>query len=165
MRKDRLVLALRDVLVVVGPIIAAIVLAYQLSLHDQQARAQVMADVVLNRSELTTTQLAVAFKRLEDLKSANACSAEAVALMRQVDLASSLLQGVGFVEGNQLKCSSLGDPRAVDVGPPDYVSATGAIIRRQRELPISPGTPLLLITGRVRLYWTRSPSADLQSLG
>ena len=67
--------------------------------------------------------------------------------MRQVDLASSLLQGVGFVEGDQLKCSSLGDPSAIDVGPPDYVSATGATIRRQRELPISPGTPLLLITG------------------
>lgn len=147
MRKERLVLALRDVLVVVGPVIAAIVLAYQLSLHDQEARAQIMAGLVLNRSALTTVQLAVAFKSLEDLESADACSVEAVALMRQVDLASSLLQGVGFVEGNQLKCSSIGDTRAVDIGAPDYVSATGAIIRRQRELPASPGTRLLLITG------------------
>lgn len=58
-----MVLALRDVLVVVVPIIAAIAFAYQLSLHDQRTRAQVMADLVLNRSELTTGQLADAFKK------------------------------------------------------------------------------------------------------
>ena len=147
MRKDRLVLALRDVFVVVVPIIAAIVLAYQLSLHDQRTRAQIMADLVLNRSELTTNQLASAFKQLEAFEPARACSPEAVALMRQIDLGSSLLQGVGFVQDNQLRCSSLGEPGAIDVGPPDYVSATHAVIRRQRELPIAPGTRILLITG------------------
>jgi sensor c-di-GMP phosphodiesterase-like protein len=147
-RWDRSILVLRDLLVVVVPIIAAIALAYQLSLHDQRTRAQIMADVVLNRSELTTDQLAAAFKRLEIFGPSAACSSGATALMAQVDLGSSLLQGVGYVESDQLRCSSLGQTAVVDVGPPDYISATGANIRRQRELPISPGTPLLLITGR-----------------
>ena len=146
-RKYRLGLGLRDALVVIVPIVAAIALAYQLSLHDQRTRAQIMADLVLSRSERTTIQLAEAFKRLEVFKAASACSTEAVALMRQIDLASSLLQGVGFVQDNQLLCSSLGEANAVEVGAPDYVTATGATIRRQRALPISAGTPLLLITG------------------
>jgi sensor c-di-GMP phosphodiesterase-like protein len=146
-RWDRSILVLRDLLVVVVPIIAAIALAYQLSLHDQRTRAQIMADLVLNRSELTTDQLAAAFKRLEVFGADRACSSDATALMTQVDLGSSLLQGVGYVEGNHLRCSSLGQTAIIDVGPPDYISATGANIRRQRELPIALGTPLLLITG------------------
>jgi sensor c-di-GMP phosphodiesterase-like protein len=145
-RWSRSILLTRDVLAFALPLVASIALAYQLSLHDQRTRAQIMADLVLNRSELTTGQLASAFKQLEVFEPSGACSADALALMRQVDLGSSLLQGVGYVENNQLRCSSLGETGTVDVGSPDYVSATNAIIRRQRELPLSPGTPLLLIT-------------------
>lgn len=146
MRWHRLILVVRDVLAVVVPVIAAVALAYQLSLHDQLTRAQIMSDVVLSRSALVTSQLASAFRRLEVFAPAQACSSQAVALMRQIDLGSSLLQGVGYVEDNRLLCSSLGQPEAMDVGPADYVSATDVAIRRQRELPISPGTPLLLVT-------------------
>lgn len=139
-------LTMKDAFALTLPVLVAIGLAYQLSLHDQRTRAQVMADLVLDRSEHTTDQLASAFARLETLKANRPCADELVQLMRQVDLGSSLLQGIGYVENEQLKCSSLGETRIVDVGPPDYVSATGAIIRRQRELAISPGTPLLLVT-------------------
>jgi sensor c-di-GMP phosphodiesterase-like protein len=145
-RWERLVCFGRDLIALVAPIIAATILAYQLSFHDQQNRAQVMADLVLNRSELTTDQLASAFQRLGAFDTSGACSAEAKALMRQVDLSSSLLQGVGYVEGDQLWCSSLAETGSVDVGAADYVSATNTIIRRQRELPIAPGTPLLLVS-------------------
>ncbi|MEO6013228.1 MAG: EAL domain-containing protein, partial [Devosia sp.] len=105
-----------------------------------------MADVVLNRGEVVTEQLGAAFRRLAIIAPGRSCSAEAVALMRQADLGSSLLQGLGYVENNQLLCSSLGETGAVPVGEPDYVSATGAIIRRQRILPIAPDTPLLLVS-------------------
>jgi sensor c-di-GMP phosphodiesterase-like protein len=145
-RWNRSILIARDALAFAMPVLASIALAYQLSLHDQRTRAQIMADLVLNRSELTTAQLASAFKQLELFEASRACATDALALMRQVDLGSSLLQGVGYVEDNQLRCSSLGETGTVEVGPPDYVSATNAIIRRQRELPISPGTPLLLVT-------------------
>jgi sensor c-di-GMP phosphodiesterase-like protein len=148
LRSYRLIAVARDVCVVIVPIIAAAVIAYQLSLHDQRGRAQIMADVVLNRSELTTEQLASAFTRLSVFDAAHACSPEAVKLMREVDLGSSLLQGLGYVADNQLQCSSLGEAGAVELGAPDYVSATNAIIRRQRTLPIAPGTSLLLVTGQ-----------------
>jgi sensor c-di-GMP phosphodiesterase-like protein len=146
MRNYRLIQVIRDVCLVLVPIIIAAALAYQVSLHDQRNRAQTMADVVLNRSELTTQQLASAFQRMEVFGPARACSPEAMALMRAIDLGSSLLQGVGYVENNELKCSSLGEVGPVDVGPPDFVSAKGGIIRRHRVLPIAPGTPLLLVS-------------------
>jgi len=148
MRNDRTVSVLRDACALIIPIIAAVLLAYQLSFHDQRNRAQLIADVVLNRSEHTTDQLASAFQRMAVFEPAQACSKEAMTLMREVDLSSSLLQGVGFVANNQLQCSSLGAAGLIEVGAPDYVSATGAIIRRQRELSIAPDTPLLLITGQ-----------------
>jgi sensor c-di-GMP phosphodiesterase-like protein len=94
-RVDKLIWAARDVLVLVLAIIASVLLAYQVSLHDQRDRAQVMADVVLNRSERTTNQLAAAFQRLAVFEPARTCSPEAVALMREVALGSSLLQGLG----------------------------------------------------------------------
>ncbi|HEV2514240.1 MAG TPA: EAL domain-containing protein [Devosia sp.] len=137
-----------NVLAVLVPVIVSAALAYQVSFHDQRNRAQVIAEVVLNRSELITMQLETAFARLAGIGSSQACSAEAIGLMRESDLSSSLLQGLGYVENDRLECSSLGEEGVVEVGPPDYVSATGAIIRSQRTLPTAPNTPLLLVTIR-----------------
>jgi len=133
---------------VVVPIAVALVCAQQLSLHDQRNRAEIMAGVVLNRTAMTTEQLNSAFQRMSVFDAAHACSPEAVTLMRQIDLSSSLLQGVGYIEGNTLKCSSLGDNRPVDAGPYDYVSATQTYFRRQRDLGIAPGALLLLVTAK-----------------
>jgi len=133
---------------VVVPIAVALVCAQQLSLHDQRNRAEIMAGVVLNRAAMTTEQLNSAFQRMSVFDAAHACSPEAIALMRQIDLSSSLLQGVGYIEGNTLKCSSLGDNRPIDAGPYDYVSATQTYFRRQRDLGIATGTPLLLVTAK-----------------
>lgn len=141
-------LVLVDVLALLVPIIAAAAFAYQVSLHDQRNRAQVIAEVVLNRSELITMQLETAFARLAGIGSGQSCSPEAIALMRESDLSSSLLQGLGYVENDRLLCSSLGEEGVFEVGLPDYVSATGAILRSQRTLPTAPGTPLLLVTTR-----------------
>jgi sensor c-di-GMP phosphodiesterase-like protein len=146
---DRLLSIARNVLALVVPIVASVFLAYQVSLHDQRGRALVMADIVLNRSEQTADQLTAAFARLEAFDTGHPCSPGSVTLMRQLALGSSLLQGLGFVENDKLLCSSLGETDAVELGSPDYISATGAIIRRQRILLIAPGTPLLLVTGKM----------------
>jgi sensor c-di-GMP phosphodiesterase-like protein len=68
--------------------------------------------------------------------------------MRQIDLSSSLLQGIGYVEDDRLMCSSLGEPGPVAIGPVDYVSATDTFFRRQRDLSIAPGFPLLMVSAR-----------------
>ncbi len=138
---------LRDAVMVILPVCVALLAAYQLSLHDQGNRAQVLADVVLDRTTHTSAQIANVYDKMAPFGPDQACSPAAVATMRQIDLGSTLLQGVGYVEGATLKCSSLTDARPVAVGPVDYISATGSAFRRNRRLEIAPETPLLLVTG------------------
>lgn len=137
----------RDVLVVALCVAGAFLLAYQTSFDTQRSRAEFMATVVLDRTALTTEQLASAYKRMEVFPGAEACTPAAQSLMRQIDVSSSLLQGIGYIENNMLLCSSLGEPNAVAVGTADYVSATNTTFRRQRDLSIAPGFPLLLVSG------------------
>lgn len=134
-------------LVVAVCVAAAFLVAYQVSLTSQRSRAEFMASVVLNRTALTTEQLASAYKRMEVFPAGEACTRAAQALMRQIDISSSLLQGIGYIEDDRLLCSSLGEPDALEVGTADYVSATNTTFRRQRDLSIAPGFPLLLVSG------------------
>lgn len=116
-------------------------------MHDQSNRAALMADVVLDRAARVSTQILSAQRELQVFDASESCSPAAVARMRQIDLGSTFLQGVGYVEGETLKCSSLDDVHPSDVGAADYVSATGYSVRRNRYLSIAPQTPLLLMTG------------------
>jgi len=142
----RLLVVLRDGLTVIVPIAVAALLAYQLSYHDQRSRAGLMSGLVLNRTVLTTEQLKSAFAQLDAFDGPRACSPQAVAVMRQIDLGSSLLQGVGHISDNSLQCSSVADAGAVSVGPYDYVSATSTFFRRNRNLGINPSAALLLVS-------------------
>lgn len=138
---------LRDALVVILPVVAAVIAAQQLSLHDQRTRAALLTDVVLDRAARASAQIYATYEQMRQFTPADACSAAAITRMRQLDLGSTLLQGVGYVEGNTLKCSSLDDAETIDVGAPDYISATDNAFRRNRRLAIAPDTPLLLVTG------------------
>ena len=121
-------------------------LAHLLSEHDQKTRATTIARIVLDRATRTTGQLSSAFERMEESGFGDPCSDESLAQMRQIDLGSSLLQGIGFAEGNELRCSSIDSENATDMGPADYISATSMAIRRPRELEVAAGIPLLIVT-------------------
>ena len=146
MAPRRILNVVRDVLAVALPTVAALILAQVLAFHDQSTRARIMAGVVLDRAAQTTDQLAAAFATMGAYPAELACSSGAVAMMRRVDLGSSLLQGVGFIRDDTLLCSSLGEQAPMTVGSPDYVSATKTTFRRARALTIAPETPLLLVS-------------------
>jgi sensor c-di-GMP phosphodiesterase-like protein len=127
------------------PLLLASYLAYERSLSDQSARASVLVELVLGRSEATNEQLFAAFQTLRDVPPAEACSNSSILTMRRIALSSPYLGGFGYIAGNALQCSSFGlQPDPVDVGAPDFVSATGYAVRRSRELDNVPGTRLLL---------------------
>jgi sensor c-di-GMP phosphodiesterase-like protein len=73
--------------------------------------------------------------------------------MARLTLVSEMLQGLGYIEGDRLLCSSYGayDP-PVPVGAPDFTGANGGDIRSAVELPSIPGTKFLLITRRASGY-------------
>jgi sensor c-di-GMP phosphodiesterase-like protein len=118
-----------------------------MSEHDQGSRATTLARIVLDRAARTTEQLAAAFSQMQQFGTPDPCTEESISHMRQIDLGSSLLQGIGFAVGNELKCSSIDGRIAADMGPPDLISATGQAIRQRKELAFARDTPLLVVTG------------------
>jgi sensor c-di-GMP phosphodiesterase-like protein len=82
-------------------------------------------------------------RTLKMMSGAKACGEEGLDTMRRLDLESTLLQGVGLVEGNTLVCSSFGGARPFQLGPVDYVSQHGALIRT--EVPFLNPEPAYVI--------------------
>ena len=115
-------------------------------------QAHLMALFVLQRGEAVAEQAESASRRLIAARGTQPCSPANLALMREIDITSSQLQAVGYVEGDRLLCSSLGvyDP-PITLGPPSYVNkALGLELRPALRLSKS---------GRPRVVGVRDGSA------
>lgn len=136
-----------EVLALVVPLLIAVAVAYERGVHDQQERAATLVDEVLKRSETTSDQLKTGFMAIQGVNPSGVCDESNIIRMRRIALASPYLAGFGYIAGDALQCSSFGaQSRPVDVGPADYVSATGYALRSARELEIAPGTRVVLAT-------------------
>jgi len=142
----RLFALLRAIAAIGLPIGIALLAAQAISEHDQRTRATTLARVVLDRAARTTQQLAAAFTQVKEVAGDAPCSAASLAAMREIALGSSLLQAIGYVSGNELRCSSF-DGDVTDLGPPDYITSTGQAIRQRRSLSFAGSVPLLVVTG------------------
>ncbi len=120
-------------------------LAIYLGQFDARLRAGLLAEVILNRASKTSEQIAAAGEAMAKYRD-DPCSPAAIGEMRQLDIASSLLQGVGHVAGTQLLCASDTGGIPEEVGPPDFISGLGYELRRNRLLSVAPTSPLLLVT-------------------
>ncbi|MEO3434748.1 EAL domain-containing protein [Inquilinus sp. CAU 1745] len=140
-RRTAIVIALVTGLAAIAlPIMVALHLAREGSVEEEMARVALLAGEVLQRSDRISDQMGTAFIRLRATEAATPCSAENIALMRQIDMISSLLQAVGYVDADRLVCSSLGrHGERFPIGPPDHVDATGIAMRASVELSITPG--------------------------
>ena len=106
------------------PIFAAITVARQQEVESEKRHVLSLARNALVHSEISGDQIAAAAQAINALPPGKACSPEGLALMRKIDLQSTLLQAVGWVEGNVMRCSSLAGQEAFDLGPPDVTSYT-----------------------------------------
>jgi sensor c-di-GMP phosphodiesterase-like protein len=114
-------------------------LANRQSVHIEAGKAQVLADDVMRRSEESGQQGRAAAEALAANRAELAFAPEEIALMRQLAISSSYLQGVGRVQANRLICSSLGNHGAgFDLGPPDYITDRGVTIWVAATLPVGP---------------------------
>jgi sensor c-di-GMP phosphodiesterase-like protein len=124
---------------IAGAVKASMVLADHLSVEMASRKALAQADEVMRRTEETSGQVEVAIRALVLNRSAHACSADEINLMRRLAISASYLQSVGRVDNQRLICSSLGNHTpAIDLGAPDYISDQGNAIRVAVKLPIAP---------------------------
>jgi sensor c-di-GMP phosphodiesterase-like protein len=123
----------------VACIAVSIQIAERLSVEILSRKALRLSDEVLRRTEETSQQIAFALKTLAASRPGRICSAEEIGLMRKLAISASYLQSVGRVENGRMTCSSLGEHvPPLDLGPPDYVSEKGSVMRVAVQLSVAP---------------------------
>jgi sensor c-di-GMP phosphodiesterase-like protein len=136
-----------------GPILIALYLAREQSFNEQMAQVSHLAYEVRRHSEASSDQAYDAFHTLEAAHATDPCSDGNVQLMKQMKLRGDNLEAVGYVAGDRLLCSSLGQHGAgVPLGPPDYLSSTGVYIRVAVPLPLAPGRTFFASTRKASGY-------------
>ncbi|VXB78891.1 EAL domain-containing protein [Massilia sp. 9I] len=101
-------------------------------------------DVVLRGNE-TGRQLQTAVAQLERHAEAP-CSPQSIDDMRRLDLGSTYIQAIGYVEGDRMLCSSIAGAAAVlELGAPDYAGASGALVRTDVRFPFAPQQSFVVI--------------------
>jgi sensor c-di-GMP phosphodiesterase-like protein len=128
------------------PMLFAVHVAKQAALDAEQERALAFAQDVLVRAETTADQLAHGVDALSKATHDAPCSEQSLALMRRLDLRSTNLQAIGYMEGNRLVCSSLGaEVAGIDLGPADMVRRTGVKIRNEVTFPFAPASRFIVV--------------------
>ena len=127
------------------PIWLAIEEAQRQAFKMESAHALGYARDVVLRTDETGMQVAAAVSRLAP-HAAAPCEPAAIDLMREIDLGSTYIQAVGYVEGNRMLCSSIvGSARVLDLGPPTYRSPAGALVRANVRFPFAPQHAFLVV--------------------
>jgi sensor c-di-GMP phosphodiesterase-like protein len=129
------------------PITASVYMAWKQSFDEHMAGVATIAQDVLRRSNESTDQTFAIYRRLEAAASPDPCSDQNIRLMASLDLGSEQVQAIGYVKNDRLLCSSFGR-HDTPVGPPAYLSASGAYIRPSIEFPVLPGRKFLLSTSK-----------------
>ncbi len=134
---------------IVGPIWLAVEESRKQGFKDESDRVLLYARDVLRRSDTTAGQVANAIEKLATMPAKEACSDVSIALMQEVDLASSYIQAFGHVSGDTLMCSSLGAHHApVALGRADLTTARGTVIRRNVRMALAPDMAFIVLEQR-----------------
>ncbi len=128
------------------PTYIAIRIAIKQGLDSESDRVLAYARDVLHRSDSTSEQVYSGIEQLQHSKAKLPCAEDNIALMRQLDLSSTYIQAFGYMTGDFLICSSLGqhDP-PLDLGKVELVTSTGTGIRNNVEFPFTKGLSFIVL--------------------
>lgn len=130
---------------IAAPILLAIALSRQQSLDNEKDLALSYARDVMRRTDDTTDQISIGIKNLLALDT-DPCSAASLSLMREIDISSSYLQAIGYTEGDQMICSSLGVHNPVlALGPVDVLTSNGVTVRYNVEFPFAQNVRFIVV--------------------
>jgi sensor c-di-GMP phosphodiesterase-like protein len=125
------------------PIWFAIALSERQGFDSASKQALGYVRDVIIRSDETNRQIRDGIRRLKVEHGAAPCTPESIDMMRQIDLGSSYIQSVGYVEGTTLVCSSIGGVHAL--GPVDFATPRGALFRRDVHFRFAPQQSFMVV--------------------
>jgi sensor c-di-GMP phosphodiesterase-like protein len=140
MRRSRafLLVLIVAVLTALGPLIAVLYLARMQGLEIELARVVSYAHNVVDRSDRAVAQMQEALTMLASSNPDAPCSADVIALMRDIGLRFEYMKLAGHVSDGRLKCSTLGDHGdGLMLGPVELVTSTGTRIRQMAPIPFA----------------------------
>lgn len=140
-------IALTIVLAVIAigtPIFFALHQAQLQGLDAAKNRALLYARDIMQRSDKTGDQVTNGIARLLGDFKATPCSDAALEIMRQIDLNSSYIQAIGHVEGDTLRCSSLGI-RDIALGPAEFTTSNRATFRPDVTFSFAPKDRFIVV--------------------
>jgi sensor c-di-GMP phosphodiesterase-like protein len=101
---------------------------------------------VLARTDATADQVEQGIASLVAAQEGAPCSEANIDRMRQIDLASSYIQAIGYVDKGVIACSSLGrDSKGLLLGAPDFVTSNGVAIYKQLRIPFVPNQTFIAL--------------------
>jgi sensor c-di-GMP phosphodiesterase-like protein len=122
-----------------APVLLAIQEAQRQGRAIETERVLGYARDVLMRTDATAAQVDRGFKLLAAARNGAPCSEANIDLMRQIDVTSSYIQAIGYVEDGRIACSSIGgDRKDLLLGTPDFVTANGVAVYKNLRLPFAP---------------------------
>jgi len=134
------------IVAIIAPVYLAIDQSWRYGQKEQRQKVLAYARDVLARTEATSDQMRYGLKLINDAKLSDPCSNQGIEIMRNIDLRSSYIQAVGYIDNNRLLCSSLGGEGGIlDLGPVDWVSRIGSSIRVNVQIPFAPDTSFTVL--------------------
>ncbi len=144
--KVKIFTLLLGIVFVICPVLIALNQSWR---HGQAEEIQKVLDYakdVQHRTDATADQISAGVKRLKDAHQSDPCSADSLAIMRDIDLSSSYIQAIGHVTNGIFECSSLGPQGSGwDLGPVDFVSSKGVIFRLNVKVPFAPDSAFAVV--------------------
>ena len=147
--RARLIVSIGTSLVVGAlPIVLSVLLAQRQGRQVQEALLLGYAHNVLYRSERASQQVYAGIERLTQARRGDPCAPAQIALMTELDLTSTDIQSFGYIEADQLVCSStglLGAGIPITTALPHPRSPDGVVLYAQASLPIAPGMTFTIV--------------------
>ena len=132
-------------LAILSTISVALYLAHRQSVGEKSAAAMAMSGNLLRRADAMGYEAYGAYRQLTQANLADACSDDALALMRDIGMKSHYLQAVGYVHNQRLQCSSFGRyAEGLPLGPAAYVNKVGTQIRPAVDLGLGANRKFLI---------------------
>ncbi len=130
------------------PVATALLLVQRQATRAEDRYILQYARDALRRSERSADQIDLAAREINRLPAGSLCSEDGLRLMQRLDLRSTMLQAVGYADGDVLRCSSFGGLKPLPLGKPDLVTRKGVVVRT--HVRFYPGEPeyLVVVTGR-----------------